>query len=392
MAAAIRLLDREGLAALSMRRLADELGAGAASLYWHVGSKDGLLDLVLDEIIGEGQVPDPDPSRWREQLKEVARAQRRASLRHPYLVRITIGRIPMGPNALRYSERVLAILRAGGLSPRLAVQGYLLLIATVNGFTVDETGVEDGTDGSAPRTDPASHQEAANMARDYIASLPADVFPHLTGLADEFAFSDADERFELLIDIFVDGLARRAAASLGARRRARRHPPHHARRSGVDAPERKLVHDGEGPGAKPEHRHRDGGGCHRRQPCPAWQPGHQPAAEQRDGADGGNVEPGELQGRAERIGRPGVGRIQPPHAEPRRGQGQRHGQVAAGVRGSLIVGSAQPHPPGGDPRERRQPEHQHRHGQDQVGPAPAARGAGRTCRRGRRPAAGSRRT
>ena len=53
-AAAIRLLDREGLAALSMRRLADELGAGAASLYWHVGSKDGLLDLVLDEIIGEG--------------------------------------------------------------------------------------------------------------------------------------------------------------------------------------------------------------------------------------------------------------------------------------------------------------------------------------------------
>ena len=215
-AAAIRLLDREGLAALSMRRLADELGAGAASLYWHVGSKDGLLDLVLDEIIGEGQVPDPDPPQWREQLKDVARAQRRASLRHPYLVRITIGRIPMGPNALRYSERVLAILRAGGLSPRLAVQGYLLLIATVNGFTVDETGVEDGTGGSAPRTDPASHQEAANMARDYIASLPADMFPHMTDLADEFAFSDADERFELLIDIFVDGLAR-AAAGLSVR-------------------------------------------------------------------------------------------------------------------------------------------------------------------------------
>ena len=58
------------------------------------------------------------------------------------------------------------------MSPRLAVQGYLLLIATVNGFTVDETGVDDETDGSAPRTDPASHQEAANMARDYIASLP----------------------------------------------------------------------------------------------------------------------------------------------------------------------------------------------------------------------------
>ncbi len=211
--AAVQLLDREGLAALSMRRLADELGAGAASLYWHVGSKDGLLDLVLDRIIGEGEVPDPDPSRWREQLKDVARAQRRASLRHPYIVRISIGRIPMGPNALRYSERILAILRAGGLPPRLAVQGYLLLIATVNGFTIDETGVEDTADHgeSAQANDPDSRQQAANMARDYITSLPAELFPNMVDLAGEFAFSDADERFELLIDIFVDGLARSAA-------------------------------------------------------------------------------------------------------------------------------------------------------------------------------------
>jgi AcrR family transcriptional regulator len=211
-AAAIDLLDREGLAALSMRRLAEELGTGAASLYWHVGSKDGLLDLVLDQIIGEGQVPDPDPPRWREQLKDVARTQRAVSLRHPYIVRISIGRIPMGPNALRYTERVLAILRAGGLPPHLAVQGYLLLIATVNGFTVDETGVEDAPapGGSAPPRDPASLQEAANMARDYIASLPAGMFPNMTDLAGEFAFADPDERFELLIDIFVDGLARRA--------------------------------------------------------------------------------------------------------------------------------------------------------------------------------------
>src|SRR5581483_4520277 len=76
-AAAIGLLDREGLSALSMRRLGEELGAGAASLYWHVGSKDGLLDLVLDELIGEVEVPEPDPAHWQEQLKEEARSQRR---------------------------------------------------------------------------------------------------------------------------------------------------------------------------------------------------------------------------------------------------------------------------------------------------------------------------
>ncbi len=172
-------LDREGLAALSMRKLADELGTGAASLYWHVGSKDGLLDLVMDQIIGEGKVPDPDPDRWREQLKQVARDQRAASLRHPWLVRVSIGRIPMGPNALRYSERILAILRAGGLPPRLAVQGYLLLIAAVNGFIIDETGVDDSADpaASAPLTDRESRQEAADMARDYIASLPRRTVP-----------------------------------------------------------------------------------------------------------------------------------------------------------------------------------------------------------------------
>jgi AcrR family transcriptional regulator len=207
--AAVQLLDREGLAALSMRKLADELGAGAASLYWHVGSKDGLLDLVMDEVIGEAKVPDPDPAHWQDQLKQVARDQRAAILRHPWIVRVSIGRIPMGPHALRYSERILAILRAGGLPPRQAVQGYLLLIATINGFTIDETGVDDSA--SAQLTDRETRQQAADQARDYIASLPATQFPNMTALADEFALADPDERFNVLIDIFVEGLSRRAA-------------------------------------------------------------------------------------------------------------------------------------------------------------------------------------
>jgi hypothetical protein len=61
--------------------------------------------------------------------------------------------------------------------------------------------------------DEAKQQEAANMARDYIASLPTEHFPTMVSLADEFAFADDDERFEMLIGIFIEGLARRAAAS-----------------------------------------------------------------------------------------------------------------------------------------------------------------------------------
>jgi AcrR family transcriptional regulator len=207
--AAIELMDREGLGALSMRRLAEQFDTGAASLYWHVGSKDGLLDLVLDQLISEISVPAPNPERWQDQIRELGRQQRELSLRHPYLVRISIGRIPLGPAALRMTDGVLGILRAGGLPPRLAVQGYLLLIATVNGFTVDETGVEDSE--GADLGDAAARQEAADMAGDYIGSLPPELFPNMTSMAREFMVADADERFEMLLDIFVDGLVRTAA-------------------------------------------------------------------------------------------------------------------------------------------------------------------------------------
>jgi AcrR family transcriptional regulator len=216
-AAAVALLDREGYDALSMRALGEELDTGAASLYWHVGSKDGLLDLVFDHIIGEVTVPVADPARWQEQIREVGRAQRAAVLRHPYIVRVSLGRIPMGPNAVRLSEAVLAIMRAGGLPPRLAVQGYLLLISAINGFTSDETGggKGSGTEAGEDPMDGPSPQVMADMVSGYFAGLSAELFPNLKALSGEFSLADDDERFELLLDIFVDGLARRAQRSGG---------------------------------------------------------------------------------------------------------------------------------------------------------------------------------
>ena len=203
----MRVLDSDGLDGLSMRRVGEELDTGAASLYWHVGSKEGLLDLILDRVIGEQEVPDPEPERWREQLKDVARTMRATILRHRDIVRISIGRIPTGSNALRYSERVLAILRAGGVPDQLAVSGYLLLFSVVNGFTMDETG-----EGGEPPADQPPLDEAARMVRDYMASLPPERFPNLVELAGHFALADPNPRFELLVDLFVDGLSKRANA------------------------------------------------------------------------------------------------------------------------------------------------------------------------------------
>jgi AcrR family transcriptional regulator len=202
---ALEVLDSEGLDGLSMRRVAEKLDTGPASLYWHVGSKDGLLDLIMDRVIGEQEIPAPDPGRWEEQLKDVMRTARATILGHRDIVRISIGRIPMGPNSLRYMEGLLAILRAGGVPEQLAVVGSTLMFSVVNGFTMDETG----QGGDPPAGQPPDDQ-AAVMVRDYMASLPAGQFPNLRAVADHFAFADQDERFELLIDLFVDGLAQRA--------------------------------------------------------------------------------------------------------------------------------------------------------------------------------------
>jgi AcrR family transcriptional regulator len=204
--AALRVLDREGLDGFSMRRVAEELDTGAASLYWHVGSKNGLLDLVFDEVIGEQEIPDPEPERWQDQFKEVARTMRAAILRHRDIVEISIGRVPMGPNAVRYSERVLAILRAGGVPDKLAVQSFLLMTSIVNGFTMDEAGYADQADTAAPPL-----EDTAEMVRGYLGSLPAEQFSNLTEVAQHFAEANQDARFELLLDLFVEGLARRGA-------------------------------------------------------------------------------------------------------------------------------------------------------------------------------------
>jgi AcrR family transcriptional regulator len=218
---AIEVLDAEGLDGLSMRRIAEELGTGAASLYWHVGSKDGLLDLVFDRIIAEQHVPDPEPGRWREQLKEVARNMRTAIGSHRDVVELSLGRIPMGPNALDWSERVLAILRSGGVPDRLAVRGVWLLTSVVNGFTMDENADYTPTTGETQVT-----EQAAQMASSYIASLPSERFPNMVEVADQYQAIDPDESFELLLDLFVDGLAERAASEsghdLGAKRPAAR--------------------------------------------------------------------------------------------------------------------------------------------------------------------------
>lgn len=114
-AAALTVADAEGLAAMSMRRVADELGAGAMTLYRYFPGKGELLDVMLDSVYGElpRQVV---PGDWRARLDEVARENRELYLRHPWLLQVATSRPPLGPNVMAKYEWELAAVEGIGLS------------------------------------------------------------------------------------------------------------------------------------------------------------------------------------------------------------------------------------------------------------------------------------
>ena len=201
--AALELLDEVGLEGLSMRRLADRLGVQAASVYWHLRDKEELLDLVFDRVIGEVEVPEPDPSRWREQLAEVAHEMRRVTNSHRDIARIQLGRFPIGPNALTFSEDMHAILRAGGLSDRTSAYAGQLIPLYVSAFALEESsGLR------SPSGEEASPEDVLDMIRGYLASLPVERFPNLVALAGDITGGDPDERFEFGLELILDGLER----------------------------------------------------------------------------------------------------------------------------------------------------------------------------------------
>lgn len=202
---ALEVLDREGLDAFSMRRVAEELGTGAASLYWHVSDKQELLDLVFDRVIGEvGPLPPPDPDRWQEQLEQLARTARRVLLRHRDITRLALDRWPMGPNALLFAEGLLGILRAGGLPDRVCAWATGLLPSFVGWFVLEE---QLGRQSPAPPDDTAAdYADLAGMVHDYLVSLPPERFPNLLAVVDELTGGDHDERFDFGIGVLLRGL------------------------------------------------------------------------------------------------------------------------------------------------------------------------------------------
>ncbi len=199
--AALRVLDREGMDGLSMRHVAEELGTGAASLYWHVRNKDELLQLLFERITEEVSLPEPDPSRWQDQLRDLADQMRSVLGSHRDSARISLGRIPSGPTIALLAEWLFELLRPVGIPDRV-----IAYLGDVVGLYVGAYAFEETLGLASPTGEDLPPDEIVKMFRDYVASLPEDRFPHTRAAADLLFSGDNEERFRFAIDLFIRAL------------------------------------------------------------------------------------------------------------------------------------------------------------------------------------------
>jgi AcrR family transcriptional regulator len=198
--AAIRILDRDGLDAVSTRKIAEDLGTGSASLYAHVASRDELIELMVDRIADEIEVPEPDPEHWQDQLRDYARHAQQVWAAHADIVRTSLATIPTGPGRLRVIEGLLAIMRGAGFSDQLASWSVDRLQLYIDADTYEgwlfTAKVKQGLDVA----------EYVGSIREYYSKLPADRFPVTASMADTIT-GDGDQRFEFGLELILAGLA-----------------------------------------------------------------------------------------------------------------------------------------------------------------------------------------
>jgi AcrR family transcriptional regulator len=224
--AALEILDREGLAGISMRRIAERLDTGPASLYQHVADKEELLDELLDRVLGEVELPAPDPADWQTPLKQALRSIRGAFAAHKDIAYVTLGRVPTGPNGLAGAETLLTIMRVGGVPGPIASYAIDMLALFVGAVAYEEA-IEAQRIGS--EQDPHRYHEQVGA---YFATLPPERFPTLVSMVGDLTRIGAieDERFEFALDVQLRGIA-----ALVAEHEAGRGIFHAASRSLADA-------------------------------------------------------------------------------------------------------------------------------------------------------------
>jgi AcrR family transcriptional regulator len=199
---AVALADREGLDSLSMRKLADELGAGAMSLYHYVPNKERLLDEMIETVFGEIEPPSLELD-WKAALRRRAVSTREALNRHRWAVGLMEGRANPGHATARVHDAVLGCLRQAGFSIEMTIQAMSVQDAYIYGFALQEKGLpfESAEESAAVAEDQARQIEELAAHFPYLAEVVAG---HVAKVGYDFA-----EAFEYGLDLILDGLERR---------------------------------------------------------------------------------------------------------------------------------------------------------------------------------------
>lgn len=197
LAAALELVDRTGLESLSMRNLAQALRVEAMSLYNHVPGKDGLLDGLVELVVGEFDLPAVGED-WRTAMRQRAMAAHAVLMRHPWAPMLLMSRINVGPNMLGYIDRTVGCLREAGFSWAMADHAWNTLDAYTYGFTMQRL------------TFPIEPEHYASAASEFLPLIPAERYPYMNGLAEEVIGGRHDglQHLELGLDLLLDGLER----------------------------------------------------------------------------------------------------------------------------------------------------------------------------------------
>ncbi|HEX6673596.1 MAG TPA: TetR/AcrR family transcriptional regulator [Actinomycetes bacterium] len=200
--AAIDLADRDGLDALTMRGVAQQLGAGTMSLYWYVRNKDELIELMRDEVAGELSLQEPSGD-WRADLATVARDTRRIFLRHPWLASVAWGTPPLGPNSLRQDELTTAALSGLGVDQRTQGAVGAAVHFFVIGFVLRELAQEQ----LQQRTGVTIEQWRASVGPYIQAQLASGRYPNLARVISSGEEMDNEAVFEFVLNFILDAVA-----------------------------------------------------------------------------------------------------------------------------------------------------------------------------------------
>jgi AcrR family transcriptional regulator len=201
---ALRIMDDEGLEALSMRRIGRELGVEAMSLYNHVEDKEDILDSICEVALAEFQVPLAED--WADGARRAAREYRRLLLAHPTVITLmTERKRPFtNPESLRAYEFALEVFRTAGLSEADAVKAFHVFGGYILGFVTMELGLMVG--GHEDEAHVKAHEEMVRMLE--TADLPRmrEAMPH-------FVDCNLEEQFEFGLDLLIEGIKARIAAT-----------------------------------------------------------------------------------------------------------------------------------------------------------------------------------